>query len=134
MTERTCRSCGGTITNIVEVMEHATDCESVLRAEDLTMREERTLRYIEHRLVEHEGRLDPEQMDHEDRNNFKFFGAAGILDVKHAAGDTFRGTKGRLAMDLVTKFTDEAWRLAGECRRLRAQRRIEDAEHDVEGL
>lgn len=108
MVERTCRTCGATIEDIVGLVQH--DCDEILAAPDLTRGEQSTLLYVEARLVDHGGDLAHEQMNHEDRQNLKPLQAAGLLRV-----EDFR----------VEEFTDRAWDLVRDCRQMRAARSVE---------
>jgi hypothetical protein len=117
-----CGSCGEGL-NIIGVIEHASDgCDPVLQASDLSQGERATLMYVESRVVDHGGELDLEQMNYQDQQNLKLFGAAGILDVdeRHPAVD-------HGGMDVV-KFTDAAWDLTRDCRQMRA---AQDMDPDV---
>lgn len=102
-----CASCGDSL-NIVDVIEH--DCDRILSADTLTSRERSTLLYIEARLVYHGAQLDPAQINYEDRTSLTLFSAVGIIDVQDFE---------------VTRFTDDAWDLAAECRKHRAAQRTE---------
>lgn len=115
-----CTTCDGTVENVMELMEH--DCDEILSGEVLSSSERSTLLYIESRLVDNRGTLDLEQMNYEDRNNIKLFAAAGLLDVKEDL------TKPREPSMDVVRFTDEAWDLAAQCRKLRGK----DNVHEVE--
>lgn len=90
--------------DIVDIVSH--DCEQIISAEQLSTSERNMLMYIEARLVDWKGELDPDQMNYEDTQNLKLFRAVDLLEV----------------IDFqVTEFIDQAWRVAGNCRRLRAQ-------------
>lgn len=102
----TCRTCDDSVENIIELIEH--ECDQILLAEELTRQEQSTLLYLESRLVDQRGKLDHEQMNYEDQQSLKLFRAAGLLDVE--------------GVEHITEFTDKAWDLAAECRRLRAHR------------
>lgn len=128
MTERTCRACGSSITDIVELVMHE-GCDEILRAVDLTNSEQDTLLYVESCLVDPpsgsgftHGDLDPARMNHEDQQNLKVFKAAGVLDVSEA---THNPDDPRSDIIEVEEFTDAAWRLAHECRKLRAHRNVD---------
>jgi len=108
MNLRECATCGDPIDGIVEVVTH--ECDEILRAQDLTSGEQDTLLYVEHRMVDHRGSLDHEQMNWEDQQNLKVFHAAGILEVEEFT---------------VTEFSDRAWDLARDCRQMRAHRTLE---------
>jgi hypothetical protein len=105
---KTCTTCGDNVENIVQLLEH--DCDRVLSAGNLTAAERDTLTYLESCVVDHDGKLDPQKMNVDDRNSLKTFKVAGILEVE----DEIDGVM------TVTEFTDAAWELAWECRRLRA--------------
>lgn len=110
----TCRTCDDGIANIVELAEHG--CEEILAAPTLSSTGQETLMYVEARLVDHRGVLDGEQMNHEDQQNLKLFQASGLLRVEWSVTpDEYR----------VEEFTDAAWRLARECRQMRAARMID---------
>lgn len=105
-------TCGETISDIVELVMH--ECDGRLVVTSLSSRERSTLMYVESRVVDGGGVLEPERMNHEDYQNLKVFKAAGIL--------SFDG-------DLqVTSFTDDAWDLAHDCRRYRAKVRQEQSD------
>jgi len=112
-----CASCGEVL-NILGIIQHG--CDVILQPSSLTRSERNTLLYVESRVVDHHGELDLEQMNWEDRQNLKVFGAAGILDVKES-GNPYSHT------DQVVKFTNRAWDLAGD---LRQQRAIDWMERD----
>lgn len=118
-----CATCGDGL-NIVGIIEH--DCDEVLSVESLSHSEQSTLMYVEVRMVDHLGELDPEQMNHEDRQNLKLFAAAGLLDVAEGEGSRIESRSGPNWMDKVTKFTDRAWDLARDCRKARSERRRAD--------
>lgn len=114
MTERECRTCGEQLANIVDLVTH--DCDAILHPTDLSRRERNTLMYVETRVVDHAGKLDPRSMNNEDYQNLKVFHAAEAIeyDEPEPAVDP------REERIQVTKFTDAAWRLASECRQMRA--------------
>lgn len=113
----TCTTCGDPL-NIIGIIDH--DCDQILGAADLSPGERNTLMYVEHRLVDHGGELDLEQMNYDDQQNLKLFGAAGILDVEETPPMVDHG-----GMEVV-KFTDRAWDLARDSRQMRAAQHIED--------
>ncbi len=114
-----CKSCDEPLHDITEILGHG--CEPVpLKARSLTRRERNTLLYVEARLVDHGGKLDPAQMNYEDDQNLKVFVVAGLLEVSDAIRNP---DNPREDIRMVESFTDEAWDLAGDCRQLRA---IED--------
>lgn len=118
----TCTTCGDPL-NIIGIIDH--DCEQILDAADLTRGERNTLMYVESRLVDQGGELDLEQMNYDDQQNLKLFGAAGILDVEETPPMVNHGV-----MEVV-KFTDRAWELAMESRQMRAAQHIEDPAVDI---
>lgn len=111
-----CESCGESIANIVELVKHG--CSPVrLSARSLSRKERNTLMYIEVRVVDHGGRLDPDQMNHVDRQNIKVFTAAGLLEVSDFQRHPERPRKD---IQQVESFSDAAWDLTRDCRQLRA--------------
>lgn len=104
-----CRTCGEEVEDIIGFVEH--DCDDVLTGPDLTKNEQSTLRYIEQRLVGHGGVLDRDRMNWEDFDNLKLFQALELLYVEDGQ---------------VEMFSDKAWRLARECRQMRAERGTSD--------
>jgi len=133
MPERTCRTCCETIEHIVGLIEH--ECDEILRATNLTRSEQDTLLYVEARVVDGYAELEELRMNRDDRQNLKMFEVAGILST----GTMKRASRGNVEVEAtevdemvmpVTKFTDEAWRLAHECRQMRAARCLN--EEDVE--
>lgn len=107
----TCYTCGENLADITYIVNHR-ECPRVLRARDLTQREQNTLLYIGVRVVDHGGELLSEQMNHDDRNAMKLFVAARTLEVED--------------FQQITAFPDEAWDLERDCRQLRAIRRDDD--------
>lgn len=104
----TCASCEKLLTDIVAILDHE-GCDPMFDAADLSRRERNTIMYVESRVVDNRGILDPEQMDVDDFANLKLFHAARVIE-----GDTTdRGIE-------ITKFTDQAWTLARDCRKMRA--------------
>jgi hypothetical protein len=122
----TCATCGDDL-DIVAIVTH--ECGPMLAAPDLSRRERNTLMYVEHRVVDHRGNLDSEQMNWDDRQNLKLFFAAGLLDISEDEGEKTRDRHGIKWMDRVDMFTDAAWDLARDCRQLRAADQIE---HDAD--
>jgi len=120
MTDRWCRTCGEGIPDILALVRH--DCEAILRAPDLSLREQDTLLYVEARVVDDEGILDMAQMNYEDDQSLKVFSAAGAVKV---GGGRRNPDNPREDIRYVEQFTDAAWTLAGECRQLRAVRTID---------
>lgn len=117
-----CASCGDSL-NIIGVIQHASDgCDPVLSASDLSQGERATLMYVESRVVDNSGELDPRQMNFEDQQNLKLFGAAGILDVKEP--EVHHSDPRRDQMQVV-KFTDAAWDLTRDCRQMRAAQHMD---------
>jgi len=116
-----CTTCGDPL-NIIGVMQHAETCGRVLDAGDLSRSERNTLMYVENRVVDHAGKLDPEQMNYEDQQNLKLFGAAGILDVDEPEVHHSDPRQDRIQ---VMKFTDAAWDLVRESRQMRAAQRMD---------
>lgn len=108
MTQRTCNTCGDSIENIIELVEHG--CDQILSVEDLTYREQQSLTYLENRVVDHKGELDHHQMNHDDRQSIKVFEAVEILSVEEFT---------------VEEFTDRAWELAWGSRKLRADSEVD---------
>lgn len=115
MTEYDCVTCGETL-DIVGLVDH--DCDEVLSAEELTDSERSTMLYVEAMVVDNHATLSAEQMNHHDHQNLKLFRAAGLLATEppgpHDEGWT------------VTEFTDRAWDIAAECRRLRGIENLPD--------
>lgn len=97
-----CKTCGEEL-DIVTIIGH--DCDEILEATELSRGERNTLMYIESRVVDHGGSLDHRQMNHEDMQNIKVFQALGMLDIYDFE---------------VLDFTDRAFELTMECRKLRA--------------
>lgn len=117
-----CEACGESIAGIVEIIQHG--CSPVrLSASSLSRRERNTLLYIENRVVDHGGKLDTAQMNHEDHQNIKLFEAAGLLNVADAESG-HPNTPGARDPNAVFKqvgyFSDEAWDLNRDCRQMRA--------------
>lgn len=109
--EYDCVTCGETV-DIVSLVVH--DCDRVLSAEELSPRERSTLLYVESEVVDGGAQLDEAKMNHEDHQNLKVFHAAGLVETEPADGQPVDEV-----LLNVTTFTDAAWDLAGECRRLR---------------
>jgi hypothetical protein len=133
MTERTCRTCGEKIEHIVGLIEHG--CDEILRVTGLTRSEQDTLLYVESRVVDGHAELEGVRMNHDDRNNLKLLQCAGVLktgEMKRASRDSVQTEQAERneVVTPVTEFTDEAWRLAHECRQMRAARCLND--EDVE--
>lgn len=114
-----CATCGEPL-NIIGIIQH--DCEQILSVENLSQGERSTLLYVESRLVDQAGELDLEQMNYHDQQNLKLFGAAGILDVEETPPMVNHG-----GMEVV-KFTDAAWDLARDCRKMRAAQYLDNPE------
>lgn len=110
----TCYTCGEGLETIVDIVNHR-ECPRVLRARDLTRREQNTILHIGSRLVDHGGELDPEKMNYDDRNAIKLFVAARTLEIED--------------FEKIIAFPDEAWDLERDCRQLRAIRRGDDDLH-----
>ena len=125
--EYVCATCGDPL-NIIGIIQHAETCEQVLDASVLSRKERNTLMYIETRVVDHGGELDPRQMNYEDQQNIKLFGAAGILDV--AEPEVHHSDPRRDQMQVV-KFTDQAWDLVRDSRQMRA---AQDMDPEAVGL
>ena len=123
--EYCCATCQESL-NIIGIMQHADRCERVLSAEDLSQSERSTLMYVETRVVDHAGELDPAQMNFEDQQNLKLFGAAGILDVEEKLDSRLRKDTAE-----VVQFTDAAWDLTRQCRQMRAGQHIDQDEVDI---
>lgn len=113
-----CATCGDTV-DIVAIVSH--DCERVLCAEELSRRERNTLLYVESEVVDGGARLDSAKMNHEDHQNLKVFRAAGLVETEPSNGQPVHEV-----LLNVTKFTDAAWDMAGECRRLRGVENLPD--------
>lgn len=120
-----CATCGDPL-NIIGIMQH--DCERVLSAESLSQSERSTLMYVEARVVDNSGELDPRQMNFEDQQNLKIFAAADILDVHEPE---VHHADPREDLIRVVKFTDAAWDLARDCRQMRAAQHIDTDEVDL---
>jgi hypothetical protein len=113
--------CGAELFNIVEIIEHLSECSPVrLTVQSLTRKEKNTLLYIEDRVVDNGGKLAAVQMNYEDQQNIKLFEAAGLLEVGEPRPDPDDPV--REDAQIVEKFTDEAWDLVRDCRQLRAHR------------
>lgn len=108
MVEYTCATCGDPVADIVEIVSH--DCPRVLRAEDLTRREQDTLLYVENCVVDNHGELGAEKMNYDDQQNMKLFRVDGLLETEQETD--YR----------VASFSDAAWDLARDCRQMRAAR------------
>jgi len=121
-----CRTCGNGIADIVELIQHG--CDTVLTAPDLSSGERSTLMYIESRVVEHRGELDSQQMNYDDQSHIKLFTAAGLLEVDEPERNP---DSPREHIEKVTRFTDDAWRLASECRQMRADSWMEERDYDI---
>lgn len=117
-----CTTCGDGL-NIIGIIDH--DCDQILDAATLSQSERATLMYVETRLVDHGGELDLEQMNYDDQQNLKLFGAAGILDVRETEPMLNHG-----GME-VTEFTDAAWDLTRDCRQMRAAQNLDDPRMDI---
>lgn len=140
MVERTCATCGETLHNIVELTQHFVqeDCDRILRVEDMTPKERGTLLYLEERVVNHEGWLDYEQMNHVDHTNLKPMQAIELVGVEETEvnpvkEERIRNTPGRIGdgQDAkVVHFPDRAWDLARDCRQMHARAWIDEG--DVE--
>lgn len=124
---RSCATCGEPL-NIIGVMQHAETCERVLEASELSRSERNTLMYVETRVVDHRGELDPRQMNYEDQQNLKLFGAAGILDVDEPE---VHHSDPREDLIQVVKFTQEAWDIVRDSRKMRA---AQDMDPEAVGL
>jgi hypothetical protein len=128
MPERTCRTCGESIEHIVALIDH--DCDEILSGRDLTRSEQDTLCYVESRVVDGHAELEEVRMNHEDHQNLKLFQAAGLLKTGEPVRasrdevDTPQAERNEMVTP-VTEFTNEAWRLATECRQMRAARGID---------
>ena len=59
MTDRTCRTCGSTIMDMVDLVMH--ECDEILSVPDMTSDEQETLLYVEERLVNNYGSRSPER-------------------------------------------------------------------------
>lgn len=117
-----CATCGDPL-NIIGVIQHAADgCDPVLSASDLSQSERATLMYVESRVVDNSGELDPRQMNFEDQQNLKLFGAAGILDVQEPE---VHHSDPRRDQIQVVEFTDAAWDLTRDCRQMRAAQHMD---------
>lgn len=114
----TCKTCGDSINDILELVEH--DCDAILRAQDLSQNERATLLYIESRVVDERGQLDPEKMNWEDRQNIKLFTAAGTIEVAEDEGEVYESGAPPIRKDRVDVFTDEAWEVAKNARKMKA--------------
>jgi hypothetical protein len=119
-----CATCGESL-NIVGILRH--DCDRVLSAANITTGEQDTLLYVETRVVDHGGVLDLWQMNYDDQQHLKLFGAAGILDVAEDRNPYEEAM-------CVEAFTERAWDLVGECRWLRAARNMDGDVVDAEAL
>lgn len=108
-----CASCDDEVVNIIDLLDH--DCDQILSAEDLTSHEKSTLLYIEARIVDGQAQLNLSQMNYEDQQNMKLLTAAGLFDAEEDPVEP--------VVDVV-KFTDEAWDLAAECRKLRGEKNL----------
>lgn len=116
-----CATCGEPL-NIIGVMQHADQCDRVLSAESLSASERSTLMYVEARVVDNQGELDPRQMNFEDQQNLKIFAAADILDVDEPER---HHSDPRKDLMRVVKFTDAAWDLTRDCRQIRAAQHMD---------
>lgn len=115
-----CATCAKML-DIIGIIEHD-GCDTVLEASGLSRSERNTLMYVEARVVDHAGKLDPAQMNYEDQQNLKLFGAAGILDVDEPEAHHSDPRQDRIQ---VVKFTGEAWDLARDSRQMRAAQQME---------
>lgn len=115
-----CATCKKWMKDIVALIDH--ECDEIIPAEALSSSERSTLLYIESRIVDSQGTLDPEQMNYEDQGNIKLFAAAGLLDVEQTFDEMAN------PVTRVAKFTDEAWGLAADCRRLRGRKHVPEVD------
>ena len=120
-----CATCGKML-DIIGIIKHD-GCDPVLEASGLSRSERNTLMYVETRVVDHGGELDLEQMNYDDQQNLKLFGAAGILDVEERHPAVDHG-----GMEVV-QFTDRAWDLARDSRRMRAAQDMDPETVGLEG-
>lgn len=100
-----CKTCGDAVESIIEIVTH--ECDQILRAEDLTPKEQNTLLYINSRVVDMSGELSHEQMNFEDQQNIKLFRATGILEVEEFQ---------------VAEIKEGYWDLVKGCQKERAER------------
>lgn len=112
-----CESCDKWIRDIVMLIDH--DCEHIIPADALSKQEKSTLLYIEARIVDGRAVLNSSQMNYEDQQSIKLFAAAELLDVQEKEPPV-----GEPQQEVV-KFTDAAWDLAAECRKLRGQKNLD---------
>lgn len=115
-----CATCEKWIRDIVMLIDHAaTDCDHIIPADALSSNEKSTLLYIEARIVDGQAVLNSSQMNYEDQQNIKLFAAAGLLDVQEKEPPV-----GEPQLEVV-EFSDAAWDLAAECRKLRGQKNLD---------
>ena len=102
--------------------------------DEMTKDERSQLLYMETRLVDQKGILNEKQMNDDDRAICKRWDAEGFIVYKRLPFDVIE-SRGRQFTNSMTKqettyveFSDEAWQLAHEERRRRADRNKMDFE------
>jgi len=107
----------------------------MIKCEDLTKTEKSLLLYLETCLVDHRGRVQSARMNKEDFEAIKHLESLGLIVFfrrrwSEIRGDTKKGIKRGTGINThEVRFSQEAWDIAHQLRRERAEKYVATFDH-----